>query len=150
MDYIREAEKRLWHYKDLKRSLEWQEREIGKLKWEGYPSGASGISYDGMPKGMNKDEAVNIAFKIKMYMDMVESTESELNEIDKVLEGISQDKGCELYGQVLKMWYIEGVPKDEIADRLHYSSRTSIYEIKNEAIRKFAVVLFGLDALIAL
>lgn len=150
MDFIHEAEKKLWHYKDMKRSLEWQEKEISKLKWEGYPSGCSAILYDGMPKGGNKDEAVNIAFKIKMYMDMVESTEAELKEIDKVLEEISQDKGCERYGEILRLWYIEGLPKEKIMEQIDLNSLSYIYELRDKAIRKFAVSIFGFEALKAI
>lgn len=56
MDYIREAEKKLWHYKDMKRSLEWQDREISRLKWAGAPADITAMSMDGMPKSSRSDE----------------------------------------------------------------------------------------------
>lgn len=52
-----------------------------------------------------------------------------------------------MYGEVLKMWYVDKLPKEEIAEEVKYSSRQSIYDIKNKAIRKFAIRLFGLEAL---
>jgi hypothetical protein len=150
MDYIREAEKKLAHYKDMQRSLKYQDREISKLKWAGAPNGITGMSMDGMPKGNKADEMINIAFELKAYMDMKNATEQAILEIDTILKNISIDKGCELYERVLRLWYIECMKKEKILSELNYGSLTSIYELKNAAIRKFAVNLFGYEALKAI
>jgi len=150
MNYIREAEKYLWHYRDLKYSLEQLDREISKLKWSGAPKIPSAQELDGMPHGqVYQDDMMNIAFKLQMCIEGREKTLGELNEIDQVLEDISKEKGCEDYGKVLRMWYIEKKTKEEIAEVLNYSqnSRQSIYDIRGKAIRKFAIMKFGLDAL---
>lgn len=149
MDYIREAEKRLWHYRDLKRSLEWQEKEIARLKWEGAPRDIKAMNYDGMPKCRQQDDAYNTLFKLQMYIDMKQSTEEEIKKIDDILDGID-DNGCDGYKKILMLWYIEGWTKEEIAEELNYSSRKSIYTLRNEAIRKFSIRLFGLETLKAI
>ena len=86
-------------------------------------------------------------FKLKTLSENRERTVAELSKIDQVLKEISQEEGCEHYGQVLKEWYVCRTPKDEIAKAVGYSSKQSIYDIKNRAIRKFAVRHFGLEAL---
>ncbi len=150
MDYIREAEKKLWHYRDMKRSLEWQEREISKLKWAGAPMGITAMNLDGMPKGNKADEMINIAFELKAYLEMKAATEEEVSIIDNILDEISKDKGCERYGEILRLWYIDGLKKEKVLEIMNYGSLTSIYDLKNEAIRKFAVNIYGSTALKAI
>jgi hypothetical protein len=48
------------------------------------------------------------------------------------------------------MWYIEELPKEKIAEIIGYSSKQSIYDIEAKAIRKFAIMLFGIDVLKAI
>ena len=73
-----------------------------------------------------------------------------IGKVDSVLDSISQDSGCELYRKLLYMWYIEKKVKEEIVEELGYSHKQSVYELKNKAIVKFAVVLFGVVALKAI
>lgn len=150
MDYIREAEKVLWHYKDLEKSLSWQNRQINRLFRIRAPLEISAINYDGMPKGRNNDETMNVLCELGMYSEMSNNTKKKIDEIDEILKGLSDDEGCQYYEEVLRLWYIDGMHKDDIAEHLNFSSRTSIYQIRNEAIRKFAVRLFGSDALKAI
>ncbi|MBP2658727.1 MAG: hypothetical protein H6Q69_1759 [Firmicutes bacterium] len=51
---------------------------------------------------------------------------------------------------LLYMWYVEKKVKEEIAEQLGYSHKQSVYEIRNKAIIKFAVALFGIVALEAI
>ena len=153
MNYILEAEKYLWHYRDLKQSLGQLDREISKLKWSGAPELPSAQEIDDMPHGKAyQDDMMNIAFKLQLCMESRGKTLQELNEIDQLLDEISQEQGCEDYGKVLQMWYVGKNSKEEIAEVLNYSqnSRQSIYDIRNKAIRKFAIRKFGLEALKAI
>lgn len=148
MNYIREAENRLRYYSDLKKSLKNIEREITKLKWSGMPKDIEAINYDGMPKAKKiNDEMINVVFKLKCYSEMKEDTIKQLNEIDYILEDI--EKKYPGYGEILKLWYIDDAPKEAIAGKMNYSpnSRKSIYKIKNDAIRIFAIRIFGIHGL---
>ncbi len=146
MDFIKESEKVLSHYKDNLRSLEWQEKQIQRLKWAGAPDDITGINLDGLPKGSNAEGMMNLAFELKAYIDMKTATEEEIKDVDKILNEMSKDSGCELYGEMLRSWYIEGIPKEKILEEFSYSSLTSIYELKGKAIKKLAVCLFGSKA----
>lgn len=81
---------------------------------------------------------------------MKELTAIEIGKIDDVLVAICEGSGCERYKDVLVMWYVNKLDKEDIAERLGYSHRQSVYEIKNKAIRKFAVALYGVTALKAI
>ena len=147
MNYIEEAEKYLRHYYDLNRSLQNMIREraklIGRSGPKGYPSQDFTQPYTS--EGSGQDDAYNILFKIQTLTENIDKTEKKLEEVDFILDGISKEPGCGLYGDILKKWYIEKVPREEIAEEARYCER-NIYKIKDKAIRKFAVNLFGLDA----
>ena len=150
MNYIKEAENILWYYNDLYRSIENMNREIAKIVSRQSPSALNAISLD--PTGCHgsgdaDDNTYNLMFKIKTLTDSRESTMVELGKLDELLEDISRDPGCELYGRVLQEWYIKRTPKEEIARNIGYSHKRSIYQIKGRAIKKFAVRNFGLDAM---
>lgn len=111
----------------------------------------SSANLDGMPKGNKAYEMINISCELQMYLNIKSETEQEMKDIDEALEDISKDAGCEFYGSVLRKWYIDGIkPKEEIARQLNYSSKTSIYDIRHDAIRKLAVALYGKRALDAI
>lgn len=147
MNYIREAEKYLKHYKDLKYSLEQIDREIYRLQMSSAPKDIKAVNFDGVPHAeYYQDNIFNIAFQLKVFTEAKEQTLARLEEIDRILEDIGREN--KNYEKILRMWYIEKRPWEEIAEGLQYSpkSRNSIYELKNEAIRKFAVMLFGIGA----
>lgn len=81
---------------------------------------------------------------------MRENTLIEVDRIDKELDSICIEPGCERYKDVLVMWYVEKLDREEIAHEIGYSHRQSAYEIRNKAIKKFAITLFGIEALRAM
>lgn len=150
MNYIKEAENVLWYYNDLYRSIENMNREIAKIVSRQGPSGLNAIQLD--PTGIHgsgdaDDNTYNLLYKLKVLTENREKTLVELAKIDEILDDISRDPGCELYGKVLQEWYIWRTPKNEIAERIGYSTRRSIYQLKDKAIKKFAISCFGLNAM---
>jgi len=153
MNYIKEAENILWYYNDLYRSIENMNREIAKIVSRQSPSSLNAISLE--PTGVHgsgdaDDNTYNLMFKIKTLTDNREATLTELSKVDQMLDDISKDAGCELYGRVLQEWYIYRTPKEEIASNIGYSHKSTIYRLKDRAIKKFAVRHFGLDAVKAI
>jgi hypothetical protein len=152
MDYVREAEKVLYHYRDLKFALENLSHQIAKVIGQSAPARAKGeMEITGIKYGY-RDDAYNSLFKLQVLTENKEKTAAEIEKIDKLLDALEKESDCEYYAQVLREWYIEKTPKEEIAGLINYSpnSRQSIYNIKDKAIRKFAVMYFGLGALKAM
>jgi hypothetical protein len=150
MNYIKEAENILWYYNDLYRSVENLNREIAKIVGRQGPSALTAIQLDQSGirgSGDADDNTYNLLFRLKTLSENREKTLAELEKVNGLLDEISRESGCELYGQVLKEWYIHKTPKDEIAKRVGYSQKKSIYQIRSQAIRKFAVRHFGLEAI---
>lgn len=150
MNYIKEAENILWYYNDLYRSIENMNREIAKIVSRQSPSTLNAISLE--PTGVHgsgdaDDNTYNLMFRLKTLTDNREATLLELGKVDQILEEISREPGCELYGKVLREWYIVRTPKEEIASNIGYSHKSTVYRLKDRAIKKFAVRHFGLEVM---
>lgn len=151
MNYIKEAENILWHYNDLYKSLENNDKQFAKIISRTGPSDLSAVALDLTGIHSSKtDEAYNVLFELNKLRECKENTAAELSKIDDLLQNISNEKGCELFGAVLRKWYIEKMPKEDIAGETGYSSKQSIYDLRAKAIRKFAVQMFGIEALRAI
>jgi hypothetical protein len=154
MDWIREAESVLRHYRDLTYALKNLNHQIARLTWKGTPHELTAAPIDqvGVSGSGYSDDAMNIAYQLMMLQQSKKETQEEIKRIDNILAGLDDAPGCENYSQVLKYRYIEQYPMEEVAGLLNYSanSRRSVYGIKNQAIRKFAVRYFGLPALKAI
>lgn len=150
MDYIKEAEKRLWHYRDMEKSIEQMDKDIARIISRSSPSELNAVAMDitGIRSG-KQDEAMNILFELQTITAAKKHTEEEISKIADILREISQEPDCSLYGKVLYAWYVKRKSKDEMAKEIGYTMR-HIYRIKNEAIRKFAVRILGIKALDAM
>ena len=145
MDYVKEAENKLRYYRTLHRSIEQMDRDISRLVARAGPKNLSAmvLAQSGI-RGAGVDETVNILYQIGELQNSRAETVRELAEVDELLDTISgEDKR---YGPVLRSWYIERKSKETIAEELGYSGFRSVYTLKNEAIRRFAVLLFGIKA----
>lgn len=151
MNCIREAENYLRYYRELHQSVEHAEYMISKLVNQTAPNDLSAVSMDvtGIRAGKPYN-TLNQMYQLQMWQEIKDSTLVEIAKIDSVLDAISQNSGCEIYKKLLYMWYVEKKVKEEIAEELGYSHKQSVYEIRNKAIIKFAVALFGIVALEAI
>ena len=76
-----------------------------------------------------KSERGIIYFSSGITLRDIIETEKKLEEVDVLLEEISWGEGCELYGVVLRKWYIDKVPKERIGEEIGYRER-NIYYLK--------------------
>lgn len=150
MNYIQEAEKRLRHYRDLEKSLEQMDKDIARIISRSSPSELNAVAMDitGIRSG-RQDEAINILFELQTLSESKLQTEEEIKDIADLLKEISQEPDCNFYGKVLYAWYVKRKSREDIAKEIGYSVR-QIYNIKNAAIRKFAVRVLGIKALDAI
>lgn len=68
-------------------------------------------------------------------------TREKIEEIDRALGQLDGDDA-----RILRLWYIERKSKEEITESVSYSSRTSVYDLRNKAVANFALLYFGADA----
>ena len=148
MNYIKEAENVLWYYNNIFNSLENLDRQINALIRSQGPKDITAVSLDqtGVRSG-RVDNTENMLYALKVLRDCKNESLLALDEADKLLQQISVERGCESYGRVLRLWYIEKWHKDDIATEIGYAHKKDVYRIKERAIEKFAVNYFGIKAL---
>ena len=94
------------------------------------------------PRPYASSGGINARLELAEINREIVATRSTIAEIDRVLAQLD-DADAEL----LRAWYIEHKSKEQIADELSYSSKTSIYDLRNKAVAAFAVLYYGAGAL---
>lgn len=151
MNYVKEAEQILYYYRDLNKSIANMDRRISRLVAKAGPKNLSAQAIDNVrvSGSSNHDETINLIFEIQKLVDERERTMKELEKAECVLKGLNDAPNCEHFEIVLRKWFIENTPMEEIAEELGYVERNA-YKIRARAIRKFAVRMFGIETLKAI
>lgn len=147
MDYKKEAERYLHNYRDLKQSLQHINYQIKNIQWETAPQPIHAVEID--RSGIRAGKTINTMdqfYRLMRWEENRKRTEKSIKQIEEILKKISQERGCEDYEKILTMWYVEKVDKQKICSRLKYSIR-HIYRLRDNALKKFATNLFGVDAM---
>lgn len=141
----------LWYYNNIYNSLTNLDKQIAILIRQQGPKPLTAVSMDltGV-RGGRVDNTEATMYRLQVLEHCRAESLLALDKADGMLQEISKERGCELYGMVLRLWYIEKLPKEEIADRVGYATRVSVYQIKQRAIRKFAANMFGVNAVKAM
>lgn len=144
MDYIREAIEYLKSYNDLEKAKDNLSIEIRELRAN---TGEKTVNLDGMPHGSNcsglSDYVVNNLYKLQIAERNYKETIRCMARIDRILEELNEGNRNEMHGQLLRMWFIENRSKESIAEALNISVR-HIFRMKNIAIRRLAIQLYGI------
>lgn len=144
---IQRAEEYLEYYRELKHSIKRIDRELLKLQYDGLPKLPGATVITDMPTShKHRPDALEVAYRITSLIDCRHETAKVLEEIDDALDFISSKQGQSVYGELLRMWYVDKLTKEEICDKLKYSERW-LYSIKDKALKSFAVALYGTKAI---
>jgi hypothetical protein len=148
MDYIKEAIEHLRSYNDLQFALQNLSKEITELK--ATMPDVKAIEITGMPPNEGSsaadDNLINKLYRLQVAEKEYKTTIKAVRKVDQVLEDISKTDGCDKYGKLLRLWFVEHWGKDDIANELTYSER-QLYRIKDIALRKFAIQYFGINVI---
>lgn len=149
MNYIKEAEDILKNYKKLKSSINNLERRKQLVLDRGKPNELGAIDYSkpAISKQGYTDDTLNQICEITQINSQIKDTEAEIKIITKILKQIKKDN--EVLSKFLILRYIERKDLKTISKALGYSeeSNHTIYDIKNKAIREFAIRYFGGQAI---
>ncbi len=144
MDYIQEAENVLNAYQDLVHSLDSLKDEIKTIEYE--LQSIKSIDYESVSGGsMNSDDRItNLIFKKQVKISAYKLTKAKINNINKALEYVEYDGKEETQdAELLKLLYIDKYRIEQISSKLNLCDR-SIRRKKYNALKRFAVILFGI------
>ncbi len=148
MNYIKEAEDILINHRKLNDSINNLNARKNYIANQGKPKELGGIDYS-KPRIQRQNYSNNTITQMCEIMQInerIKETEAELVIVNNILKQI--DKEDETLGKFIQLKYIEGQKKKsmrKIAAELGYSedSNDTIYNIKNKALREFAIRYFG-------
>lgn len=136
------------YYNELQQAIKTADKMIAKLAYKTAPGQLNAISLDSVHAG-NVTNTYEQIYQLQLWTERKSDTLEEIKKIDDTLNAINRQSGCEYYKDILTLWYVDKIPKREIARKLGFAdtSRGYMFVLKNRAIKKFAVALFGIDAL---
>ncbi len=141
MDYIREAIEQLREYNLMVASVSTMQEQLEALKLEKYNIKAQVITREPKGGGTSEpdDNIANNIFKRRVLINSIVATNKKINCIDKSLTILENDEQ-----KVLKRMFIIGSHNaiDDLSEELNLS-KSQIYRIKEQAIRRFARAMYG-------
>ena len=143
INYFKAAERLLINRTQLERSLENLTRRQAVLLARDKPTEAAAVdlSRPFVSSSFTTDALSSLLDLVEVNNEIARTNEI-ISDIDSVLSQLEdQDAG------ILRAWYIEQLPKEAIAEQFSFSSRTSVYDLRNKAVAAFALLYFGGGAL---
>lgn len=143
INYFKAAERVLSNRGTLERALANLERRRERVIQQAAPRGISSTDYSRpYVSGGGANDALADCIELAEINREIALTRETMEEIDKVLAELDKADA-----DLLRAWYIEGKTKEEIAASLAYSSKTSVYDLRNKAVAAFAILYFGAGAM---
>ena len=145
IDYFAAAENVLRHRATLNASLEILYARKDAVIKRGAPAGYPTSSFRddaGYSGSRATNDSISLIVDLSEVQREILETETERDLIDKALDHLTERDR-----EILKLWYIERLPKDDIAERLNYESRVTIYQMRNRAVYEFSILYFGAPAI---
>ena len=143
MNYFKAAEQVLAAAPTMVRARENLERRKARLAGKDCPRDIGALDYD---KPFVDSHAANDALSDLLDYATVcrqlADTEAALQLIDDILDQLEPEKAT-----LLRLWYMDRLPKERIMERLYISSPKAVYSLRNRAVAEFALLWFGADAL---
>lgn len=143
INYFKAAERALTERGNLERAVEnLERRKEGVIRRAG-PGGIRVTDYSRpYVSGGGANDTLAECLELSEIMREIEQTKETIAHIDHVLGQLEPSDAA-----LLRAWYVDGKPKEEIAADLAYSSKTSVYDLRNKAVSSFAILYFGAGAL---
>lgn len=138
MDYLREAENILRKVNLLEKALDNLKRHKGLIIQRNAPQGCKALSFDKPASAPIDKETLTELCEYAQCIERITATEYEIKRIKDIISQLS----CEEQN-LIQLWYIDGMSKDEIKEKLYISSHSTLYKLQRQAVSNFALLYFG-------
>lgn len=143
INYFKAAERTLSERGNLEKALANLERRRERVVQRAGPSGISTTDYSRpYVSGSGANDALTDCLEIAEINREIRMTRETIEEIDRVLAQLEPTDAA-----LLRAWYIDRLTKEEVAERVNYSSPSTLYDLRNKAVSAFAVLYFGAGAM---
>lgn len=145
MNYIEESKTLLESVPSMEQAVKNLRTRLDRASLKGKPGEVGSIDFS---KGFSDTKALNDTLEDMLEVNRLSkeltATKWKLQDIYDVLDQLEDEEKL-----ILELWYVKGLPKEEIAEELHYSpsSLKGIYSLRNQALFNFAILYFGASAI---
>lgn len=143
INYFEAAEKTLRARGSLEKAVinleRRRERIISHSSPAGYPSPDLTKSYTSVGA---VNDALSACLELSEVEREIQRTREAIAETDAVIEQLEPEER-----RIIRLWYIERKSREEICTAMNYASSASVYDARNRAVSRFAVLYFGAGAL---
>lgn len=143
INYFKAAERVLSERGRLELALDNLKKRRERVLGRSSPRDISATDYSALyTSGGRANDALNSCLELAELSREIGDTEGMIAEIDSVLGQMERAEA-----KLLRLWYIDRQSKEEIAAEMAYSSKASVYDMRNRAVAAFAVLYFGAGAI---
>lgn len=143
INYFDAAEKTLRSRGALETALENLERRRERIIAQSGPAGYPSPDFSKPYASVGAvNDALSACLELAEVTREIERTEEAIGEIDRVIGQLEPEER-----EIIRLWYIERKSKEEIAGAVSYASTRSVYDLRNTAVARFALLYFGAAAL---
>ena len=143
INYFDAAEKTLRSRGVLETALENLERRRERIIAQSGPAGYPSQDFSKPYASVGAvNDALSACLELAEVTREIERTEEAIGEIDRVIGQLEPEER-----EIIRLWYIERKSKEEIAGAVSYASTRSVYDLRNTAVARFALLYFGTAAL---
>lgn len=143
INYFDAAEKTLRSRGVLETALENLERRRERIIAQSGPAGYPSPDFSKPYASVGAvNDALSACLELAEVTREIKRTEEAIGEIDRVIGQLEPEER-----EIIRLWYIERKSKEEIAGAVSYASTRSVYDLRNTAVARFALLYFGAAAL---
>lgn len=143
INYFDAAEKTLRSRGVLETTLENLERRRARIIAQSGPAGYPSPDFSKPYASVGAvNDALSACLELAEVAREIQRTEEAIAEIDRVIGQLEPEER-----DIIRLWYIEHKSKEEIAGAVSYASTRSVYDLRNTAVARFALLYFGAAAL---
>ncbi len=141
MNYIEETKTLLESVPHLEQAIQNISHRLERALMKGRPNEVGSIDFSKtFSDSKVLDDTLDDLLEVSRLRNELMATKWKLQDIYDILDQLESEEKL-----ILELWYIKRLPKEKIAEAVHYSpsSFKSIYSLRNQALFNFAMLYFG-------
>ncbi len=139
IDYFRAAEREISSLPLLKQSLPIMKKRLERLTLSGAPMEPGGVDFSKpYVDSHHVNDTLGELCALAETRNEIRATEDKIREIESILAALPEDQRT-----VLKLFYIDKLSAEKIAEKIFVESEKTVYKIRNKGIATYSVLCYG-------
>lgn len=142
IDYFKAAEREISSLPLLEKSIPIMQNRLERLINSGAPKSPGGVDFSKpYVDSHHVNDTLGELCAIAETQVEINATRDKVREIEGILDMIPEEQRT-----VLKLFYIEKLTAEKIAERIYVESEKTVYNIRNKGIATYSILCYGARA----